>query len=91
MKICIVGGTGNISQAIVRLLLEHGHEVVCFNRGQREKPQGGVRLIRGDRHNREDFEKKIQAEKFDAAIDMICFNAEDAASSSRAPAPCRRR
>ena len=84
MKICIVGGTGNISHAIVRLLLEHGHEVVCFNRGQREKVQEGVGLIQGDRHNREDFEKKMQAEKFDAAIDMICFNAEDAASSVRA-------
>ncbi len=34
MKIGIVGGTGNISQPIVRLLLEQGHEVVCFNRGQ---------------------------------------------------------
>ncbi|MCK7467107.1 MAG: NAD-dependent epimerase/dehydratase family protein [Desulfosudis oleivorans] len=36
------------------------------------------------RHDREDFERKMQAEKFDAAIDMICFNAEDAASSVRA-------
>ena len=29
--------------------------------------------IAGDRNNREDFEHKMQAEKFDAAIDMICF------------------
>ena len=84
MKICIVGGTGNISQAILRLLLEHGHEVVCFNRGQKTTVSSDVRLIQGDRHNREDFEQKMQAEKFDAAIDMICFNAEDAASSVRA-------
>ena len=84
MKIGIVGGTGNISQAIVRLLLENGHEVVAFNRGQRTKSLEGVRVIQGDRNNREDFERKMQAEKFDAAIDMICFNAEDAASSIRA-------
>ncbi|HET9908410.1 MAG TPA: NAD-dependent epimerase/dehydratase family protein [Anaerolineales bacterium] len=84
MKICIVGGTGNISQAIVRLLLQHGHEVVCFNRGQKTNARSDVRLIQGDRHNREDFEQTMQAEKFDAAIDMICFNAEDAASSVRA-------
>src|SRR5687767_4220154 len=51
MKICIVGGTGNISQSMVRLLLEQGHEVVCFNRGQTDKVPGGVRLIQGDRHN----------------------------------------
>jgi len=84
MKICIVGGTGNISQSIVKLLLEKGHEVVLFNRGQNRKAPAGVRVIVGDRHNREDFEHKMQAEKFDAAIDMICFNAEEAASSVRA-------
>jgi len=84
MKIGIVGGTGNISQAIVRLLLEKGHEVVCFNRGQTVKPPEGVRVIVGDRWSRDDFEHKMQAEKFDAAIDMICFTAEDAESSVRA-------
>ena len=84
MKVGIVGGTGNISQSIVRLLLENGHEVVCFNRGQTTQPTEGVRVIQGDRHDRENFERKMQAEKFDAAIDMICFNVEDAASSVRA-------
>ena len=84
MKICIVGGTGNISQSIVHLLLEQGHEVVCFNRGQTTKVSQGVRLVQGDRKNREDFERKMQVEKFDAAIDMLCFHAQDAASSVRA-------
>jgi len=84
MKIGIVGGTGNISQSIVRLLLEQGQEVVCFVRGQTAAAPKGVRVIYGDRSHREDFEQKMQAEKFDAAIDMICFNAEDAASSIRA-------
>jgi nucleoside-diphosphate-sugar epimerase len=84
MKIGIVGGTGNISQSIVRLLLEQGHEVVCFNRGQTTRSPEGARVIQGDRSDREDFERKMQSEKFDAAIDMICFNAEDAASSIKA-------
>ncbi len=84
MKIGIVGGTGNISQSIVRLLLKQGHEVVIFHRGQTTQATEGVRVIQGDRSHREDFERKMQAEKFDAAIDMICFNAEDAASSVRA-------
>ena len=84
MKIAIVGGTGNISQPIVRLLLEKGHDVTLFNRGQGSKAPDGVRVIVGDRHDRADFERKMQAEHFDAAIDMICFTAEDAASSVRA-------
>ena len=84
MKICVVGGTGNISQSIVRLLLVQGHEVSCFNRGHTTKVSEGARLVQGDRKNREDFEHRMQAEKFDAAIDMLCFNAQDAASSVRA-------
>ena len=36
MKICVVGGTGNISTSIVKILLELGHDVTCFNRGQTE-------------------------------------------------------
>ncbi len=84
MKICIVGGTGNISTSIVRVLLARGHEVTCFNRGQRSMLPDGVRLIQGDRQDRTAFEQRMQAEHFDAAIDMICFTAEDAASSQRA-------
>ena len=84
MKIGIVGGTGNISTSIVNLALAQGHEVVCINRGQRHPIPDGVQLIQVDKHDRERFERLMQAEKFEAAIDMICFNAEDAASSIRA-------
>jgi len=84
MKIGVVGGTGNISTSFVRLLLDQGHVVVCFNRGQSGKTPEGARVIRGDRNDREAFERVMQAEKFDAAIDMICFNKEEAESSLRA-------
>ncbi|MCP4403260.1 MAG: NAD-dependent epimerase/dehydratase family protein [bacterium] len=84
MKICVVGGTGNISTSFVKLLLEQGHDVTCFNRGQRGQVPEGAKVIIGDRANREDFERKMQQEKFDAAIDMICFSSEDAQSDLRA-------
>jgi nucleoside-diphosphate-sugar epimerase len=84
MKIGIVGGTGNISESIVRLALARGHEVVCVNRGEHRPVPEGARLIRIDRNDRERFESLMQAERFDAAIDMISFNAADAASSLRA-------
>ncbi|MBQ3670846.1 MAG: NmrA family NAD(P)-binding protein [Treponema sp.] len=35
MKILIIGGTGTISTAVVRLLSEQGHEVSVINRGTR--------------------------------------------------------
>ncbi|MBT7097720.1 NAD-dependent epimerase/dehydratase family protein, partial [Candidatus Poribacteria bacterium] len=84
MRVVVVGGTGNISTSIVRELLGLGHEVTCYNRGRSGSPPDGVRVIQGDRQDRDAFETAMQAESFDAAIDMICFNAEDAASSVRA-------
>ena len=34
MKVGIVGGTGNISTSVVRLLQERGHDVTCITRGE---------------------------------------------------------
>ena len=84
MRIGIVGGTGNISESIVRLLLAQGHDVTCLNRGVHRPVPEGARLLRVDRHDREHFEALMRGERFDAAIDMMCFTAEDAASSLRA-------
>jgi nucleoside-diphosphate-sugar epimerase len=84
MKVVVVGGTGNISTSIVKLLVEQGYDVTCFNRGQTKCDLEEVRHIQGDRNDRENFESRMQQEKFDAAIDMISFNREDAESSFRA-------
>ena len=84
MKICIVGGTGNISSSIVDLLIKNKHEVVCFNRGLRGSLPKNVRLIKGDRSDFKNFEKKIQKENFDVALDMLCFNHLEAKSSIEA-------
>ncbi len=84
MKVCVVGGTGNISTSIVRVLRQAGHEVTCFNRGQSGAAPDGVRTILGDRQERPAFEAAMQAEGFDAAIDMISFTREDAQSAVRA-------
>ena len=85
MRVVVIGGTGNISTGVVKALLQWGHEVTVFNRGlHRDILPKGVRYLRGDRKNREAFEGLMQAEKFHAAIDMICYEPEDAESDVRA-------
>lgn len=85
MRVCVVGGTGNISTSIVRQLLDAGHEVTCFNRGISGTLPEGARLIVGDKRlRREEFERTMQDEAFDAAIDVKIFNREDAESALRA-------
>ena len=85
MRVLVIGGTGNISSGVVAALMDRNHQVVLFNRGHRpDSPPTDVQVIYGDRRAREDFESKLRAEKFDAVIDMISFDADDAASSLRA-------
>ncbi len=82
MKVLVLGGTGVISREIVTLLLAQQHEVTLYNRGSRDLHFAeGVRLITGDRLEREKFESAMQKERFDAVIDMICFNEADARST----------
>lgn len=81
MRVVIVGGTGNISTSIVKQLLEKGHDVTCFNRGKSNSLHREARQITGDRNNRAEFERVMQKEKFDVAIDMISYAPEDATSS----------
>ena len=47
MRVVVLGGTGNISESIVRLLLERGHDVTCFNRGIRGGLPAEVRHMKG--------------------------------------------
>ncbi|MBQ6595092.1 MAG: NAD-dependent epimerase/dehydratase family protein [Clostridia bacterium] len=85
-RVVIVGGTGNISTSITRLLVREGYDVTCFNRGltHAEEIPGCVRLLQGDRNDRAAFEELMLREAFDYAIDMICYNGEDAQSDIRA-------
>lgn len=85
MRVCVVGGTGNISTPIVALLIEQGHEVTCFNRGVREGLHPQAKSIQGDKKlDRAGYEKVMQEQRFDWAIDMLCATPEDAASDLRA-------
>ena len=46
MKVLFIGGTGTISMAITKRLLEEGHKVYLLNRGTRngELPAGRIGL-----------------------------------------------
>ena len=72
MKILIVGGTGIISAAVSRALLEAGHELWLINRGNRNEclPQG-ARILRADINDTECVEKQLRGENFDCTADFV--------------------
>jgi nucleoside-diphosphate-sugar epimerase len=85
MKVLIIGGTGLISQGILKHLQARAARITMFNRGQREnRVEGEFETMHGDRNDHAAFERAFADRKFDVVIDMICYNAQQAESDVRA-------
>jgi nucleoside-diphosphate-sugar epimerase len=70
MRILIMGGTRFIGVYLTQLLVEAGHEVVLFNRGNRPLPSlRGVGQIIGDRTDVTQLKAKLSQESFDVIFD----------------------
>jgi UDP-glucose 4-epimerase len=69
MRILIIGGTRFIGVYLTQLLVEQGHEVVLFNRGNRPAPVEGVLQIKGDRTDVAGMKEKLSQAHFDAIFD----------------------
>jgi nucleoside-diphosphate-sugar epimerase len=85
MKILVIGGTGLISSAITRFLLERGDDLTLYNRGVSEVPiPEGATIVHGDRREYSAFEAYLsEAERFDCVIDMVGYQPDDAHSVVR--------
>lgn len=69
MRILIMGGTRFIGVYLTQLLVEQGHSVVLFNRGNRPAPVEGVLQIKGDCTEPAQLKEKLSEEHFDAIFD----------------------
>lgn len=69
MRILMMGGTRFIGVALTKILVEQGHEVTLFNRGNQPSPVEGVREIHGDRKDPAQLKEKLASETFDAIFD----------------------
>ncbi|MCM0589827.1 MAG: NAD-dependent epimerase/dehydratase family protein [Gloeotrichia echinulata IR180] len=70
MRILIMGGTRFIGVYLTQLLVEQGHEVVLFNRGNRPAPLLHlVGQIIGDRTDPTQLKEKLSQQKFDVIFD----------------------
>ncbi len=79
MRVLVLGGTGLISTAIVKRLIQTGQEPVLFNRGKSPRRyRDEVEIIVGDRQEFSGFHETIARQRFDAVIDMITFDGRTA-------------
>lgn len=74
MKALFIGGTGTISTAISRQLIEQGCELYLLNRGNRnaDLPQGAS-VLTADIRNEDEVAALIEALHFDVVADFIAF------------------
>jgi nucleoside-diphosphate-sugar epimerase len=74
MKALFIGGTGTISSAITKQLLEKGCDLYLLNRGTRnEALPAGVKIIQADINDEIHVSKLIESLEFDVVADFIAF------------------
>ncbi|KRE51440.1 SDR family oxidoreductase [Paenibacillus sp. Soil724D2] len=74
MKALFIGGTGTISSAITKQLLEKGCELYLLNRGTRnEDLPAGVNIMKADINDEDQVSKLIENLEFDVVADFIAF------------------
>lgn len=74
MKVCFIGGTGTISSAITRALVNKGEEVWLINRGKSSSEfDGKVNQIIADVSDEADVAAKLEGLSFDVVCDFIGF------------------
>ncbi|BBH18736.1 hypothetical protein Back11_00810 [Paenibacillus baekrokdamisoli] len=79
MKVLFIGGTGLISEASSKLVVEQGHELYLFNRGKRsEWVPDGAHLIQGDIRDLAASAETLMGYAFDVVVDWIAFTPEHA-------------
>ena len=84
MKVLFIGGTGIISTAISKKVIERGWDLWHLNRGSRPKAvPDKVKTINCDIKNEADCAEKLKDHSFDVIADFICFTPQEAERSYR--------
>lgn len=77
MKVLFIGGTGVISSACSRLVVERGFDLSLLNRGRSARPIPlGAHLLRADARDQESVSKVLQGQVFDVVVDWIAYTPE---------------
>lgn len=75
MKALLIGGTGTISMAISKLLIEQGHELYLVNRGNRDTglPRNNVHYLTCDINDEAKMKALLGDMTFDVVAEFIAF------------------
>ena len=77
MKVLVVGGTGFVGGALVRRLLEDGHAVAAFHRGETGQAADGAATICGDRKDLASHRGEFRRFAPEVVVDTIAYTEAD--------------
>ncbi|WII72815.1 NAD-dependent epimerase/dehydratase family protein [Bdellovibrio sp. 22V] len=85
MKILVIGGTRYFGKRFVHRMIEAGHHVTVLSRGTTQDDFGArVERIHADRRDAAAFKKGVGNLHFDAVVDQVCMNADEARAAIEA-------
>ena len=77
MKILLIGGSGFTGPSTVKALLDGGHQVTVFHRGNTKAPAGTEEIL-GDRQFLQDHQPEFRWQKFDVVVDFVLSSGRQA-------------
>ncbi len=77
MRVLFIGGTGFISTAVSRRVIDEGFELTLLNRGSRGAHLLGTHTLTADVHRTEEVSAALQGSEFDVVVDWIAYTPED--------------
>lgn len=77
MKFLFIGGTGNISTFVSRLVVARGHDLYLLNRGQRPVTIDGAHTLTSDITDLDHVRNLVAGHHFDAVVNWIAFTPPD--------------
>ena len=77
MRVLFIGGTGFISTAVSRLVVERGIELTLLNRGKTAAVAAGVEQVIADIHQPVSVRAALGDQQFDVVVNWIAYTAAD--------------
>ncbi|MBA4409348.1 MAG: NAD-dependent dehydratase [Odoribacter sp.] len=77
MRVLFIGGTGFISSAVSRQVIDKGFELYLLNRGLRSAEIPGSQQLIADIHDPKSMRAALKNMEFDVVVDWIAYTPED--------------
>jgi nucleoside-diphosphate-sugar epimerase len=77
MRVLFIGGTGFISTAVSRMMIEKGFDLYLLNRGMRKENIPGVKNLVADINQPDSVRTALRDLEFDVVVDWIAYTRED--------------